>query len=355
MKKIILLILSILLLSGCTDYVEINELAIVTGILVDYKDDMYELTSQVIIIDKKSKIEVYVTKGITLDNALLQLSKIINKKIYITHLKILVITENIIKNKANYIDFFLRDSKSRMNFYVYFADDKDSKEVMNIYDDTDGSALYLDRMMIFNRKIFSSSKELEFIDLAHDSLEYGINVVYPVITTKENNEKERLYLDGFVSFNNKLEKLKLSEEDSIFYNIITNNTLRTLISVKCDDKLFTVDAKDASTKFKWKDNTFYIDTHIVGKVDNYECKYSLEDKKTNEILNKLFVDHLKAGVESVINLMKENNNDFLGVGNYIYKHDKDFVKGKVWDDEIKNIKIKVSIDAAVISTGEMKK
>ena len=41
MKKIIIPLILILSLSGCKDYIEINDLAILTGIVIDYKDNMY--------------------------------------------------------------------------------------------------------------------------------------------------------------------------------------------------------------------------------------------------------------------------------------------------------------------------
>ena len=39
MKKIIILITSILLLTGCYDNIELNQMYIVTGIGIDYQDD----------------------------------------------------------------------------------------------------------------------------------------------------------------------------------------------------------------------------------------------------------------------------------------------------------------------------
>ena len=41
MKKIIIMLISIFLLSGCADYVEINDLAIISGIAIDYENDLY--------------------------------------------------------------------------------------------------------------------------------------------------------------------------------------------------------------------------------------------------------------------------------------------------------------------------
>ena len=50
MKKIIILI-SILLLTGCS-YIELNKLAIVSALGIDYKDNKYEVTAQVMDIQK---------------------------------------------------------------------------------------------------------------------------------------------------------------------------------------------------------------------------------------------------------------------------------------------------------------
>ena len=40
MKKIIIII-CIFILSGCSDYVEINDLGLITGISIDYKDNLF--------------------------------------------------------------------------------------------------------------------------------------------------------------------------------------------------------------------------------------------------------------------------------------------------------------------------
>ena len=58
MKKIILLFILLFSLTGCFDYVEIDDLVIITGMLIDYKDNEFEITSQVIENDGKTIIKV---------------------------------------------------------------------------------------------------------------------------------------------------------------------------------------------------------------------------------------------------------------------------------------------------------
>ena len=117
MKKIILIIL-ILLTTGCKDYTEINDFAIINGIILDYNNNKYEMISELLINEKETKIEVIKTTGKTIDQCLSKISKLSNKDIFISHLKTLILTENIINNKINIYDYFLRSSKSKMNFYV---------------------------------------------------------------------------------------------------------------------------------------------------------------------------------------------------------------------------------------------
>ena len=52
MKKIFLLFIFFILLSGCYDYKELNDYSIVTGIAIDKKDNMYEVS---VLISNSSK------------------------------------------------------------------------------------------------------------------------------------------------------------------------------------------------------------------------------------------------------------------------------------------------------------
>ena len=56
MKKIILIFI-LLLCTSCKDYVEINDFAIISGIILDYKDNQIEMTSELIINEETTKIK----------------------------------------------------------------------------------------------------------------------------------------------------------------------------------------------------------------------------------------------------------------------------------------------------------
>ena len=138
MKKIIIPLILILSLSGCKNYIEINDLAILTGIVIDYKDNMYEVTAQLIVNDKDSKIEVFKSSSSSINEAIAELSKLSNKEVFISHLKVLIVTDRIIKKDIDFKDYFLRSSKSKMNFYIYVIDNDISDKILNVYKENNG-------------------------------------------------------------------------------------------------------------------------------------------------------------------------------------------------------------------------
>ena len=70
MKKIIILIVFILLLGGCYDYTEINNLSLITQMIIDYEDNMFKITSLAIENQNKTQIKQYITKCNTIDECI---------------------------------------------------------------------------------------------------------------------------------------------------------------------------------------------------------------------------------------------------------------------------------------------
>lgn len=350
MKKILILLIMIFSLTGCKDYIEINDLAILTGIVIDYTDNMYEITAQLIVNDKKSNTEVFTTKSSSINEAIAELSKLSNKEVFISHLKVLIVTDNIIKNNIDFKDYFLRSSKSKMNFYVYVINKNIKDKVLTIYKDTDGSAIYLEKMMKFNQNIFSSSTPLKFSEYAYYSLEKGYTNIYPKIDIVKNNDKEVLYLSNLTTFKGDKE-FELSENESIFYNILTNKANKSSLTINCDENTFSIEIQDIKTKFKLNDNKIYINNKSKTKIIDYKCKYDLNKKETIEKLINLTNNYIEANINDLLKFIKKNDTDIIGIGNYIYKH-----KLKSYNKEyLSNINFEVKSNTNITSVGEIKR
>ena len=75
MKKILLLLLILFTCTACQDYVEINDFAIISGIIIDYKDDKYEMISELLINEEDTKVKTFQTSGKSIDECLSEISK----------------------------------------------------------------------------------------------------------------------------------------------------------------------------------------------------------------------------------------------------------------------------------------
>ena len=354
MKKI-LLVICLLLCTGCSDYVEINDLVIIPGMIIDYNEDQFEITSELILNDTKSTIKVVTTNCEMIDKCLSDISNESNKNILMSHLKVLILTKDVVKNNIDFYDYLLRSSKSKMNYDVFVIDKKYIKDLFKIKTNSEGVSLYIEELNIFNKNLISSSISLPFIDLVYKNLEPGLDPIFPNINIKKDkNGENNIYLENLVFFKDKKEII-FNENESINYNILTNNVGRSVLDFKCDDGSFSINIDRIKTQKKWIDETINFNIEMIADVNNYKCKYDLDDKNTIDILNKLTEKELKSSLNKVINISKENNYDFLGIGNYIYKHNKKYYDKNRKDWNIKNIKTNINIDVSINSIGETRR
>ena len=307
--------------------------------IVDYKDNEFIITSQIIQNEKETK--EYITKGKTIEECISKISNKLNKEIFISHMKVLLLTENVIKNNINYQDYFLRNAKSKMNYYVYYIDEENKNKIFK--SNNKSTSLYLKDLTDFNTKNYSSTLKLSFLDLVYKTNNKGIEPIYPKIIIN-NNE---LSTDGLIAFkDNKI--IELNNDETIYYNILTNNIKNTTINIPCDNNYFTLEINNLKTKYKWN-NSFNFNIQINSKITNYSCKYKLDDPNTIKRISKLTENHISNKSKEIVNKCVNNNYDFLGIKNYIYKHDKK------WDNELNKIDINIKTDSIITSIGEMRK
>ena len=119
MKKIIIIILSTLLLTGCFNYTELNKMAIVSSIGIDRKSDKYEVTVQIMNAKESdetegSQVSVYTEKGTTIMEALRKISLRSPRKLNGSHLSKLVLSKEV--SKENIIDIL--DAFERMMILI---------------------------------------------------------------------------------------------------------------------------------------------------------------------------------------------------------------------------------------------
>ena len=124
MKKLLLLLIIPLFLTGCYDYQELNNRAIIAGVAIDYEEDAFHIDLEILNNKKSSNQEeesskTYYVKGSgpTLDKAFQDCHSRLSKEPYYSHLKILILGEEVAKEKlSEVLDYMIRDATIRNIF-----------------------------------------------------------------------------------------------------------------------------------------------------------------------------------------------------------------------------------------------
>ena len=281
MKKILLLIPILILLTGCYNYRELNDLAIVSAISVSKENNKYKVNIQVVNPKKEQDTSssnepdfiTYKSNGPSLQEAFRLVIKESPKKIYGAQMQILIIDENIAKDGLeDILDFFARDPEIRNEFYVLIGKSKDILEILTPLDNI--SSQNIMDSLTANNKYLGYANLITFNDLLANYQNNNIEIALPSLelkgSSKEGDKEETLeksVSDASVILSNigvfKNNKLLgyLTEEDSLAYNFVMDNVTNTIITTNYKDNQYIVneiiDSK-TSLEAKPKDNKIKI-------------------------------------------------------------------------------------------------
>lgn len=187
-------------LTGCWDSTEPERMLYIHGIGVDYRDEQYEVYTQIIDFvntaksdqpsREKVQAEVGRATGKTMDEAFFKLYHSIDQKVFWGHFSYLILSEEVLKQgKVNpIIDSFIRYRETRYQIWVYTT--KDSVEDVLLITPTLNKAITLSKL----GDPMNSFKQESYIEpINFRKLIIGLNepsheVSIPYVSIKKNWE-----------------------------------------------------------------------------------------------------------------------------------------------------------------------
>lgn len=384
MKKIKILCLLFIscFMTGCWNYNELNDLAITTGIAIDLKEEKY-VVSYMIANAKKSEGEsksgetssvVYSGEGSSISAAYTDLNSKISKIPYISHLEVLIISEDAAKKGVmNIIDFLMRNPESRKEFYVLLSKETSAKSILETLTPLESfPSQSIANNLLSNKTIQSTVVVEEFSDFVSKLIEEGINPVLSgaiiegsIEEGKDQSSLESSTPSAIVNINStgifKDDKLLgwASHNDSIGINILTNEVESILLESKCDEQYMaaTLTNIEVNTGFKFENDIpkIKISVDAEGALVEINCKKNLEETSTIKDLGSLFEESLKIMLDNSINLAQSQyKSDIFGYGNMIYK--SNWPKWKLikdsWETEVfPNLDFEINTHISLSSKG----
>lgn len=376
-----------LVLSGCWERKELNEIAFVLGIGLDKADKGYTVSMQVVIpsaISSQSTgggggtgvpVVVYKFTVPTFYDAQRMLNLDSSRTSYLGHIRVLVIGEELARSGVGEIlDVFKRSREPRMDFYVMVARGTTASDVLNVLTPMDKlPANKLFSSLDNSYKDSAKTVAVTLDDFIENLLSQGEN---PVLTgvevmgnPKDGEEKsnvERTTPKARLEYHTvavfRKDKLIgwLNEGETIGYNYINDKVTSHSGPIAGEDgKPIVIEAIQATTKRKVKiidgEPHIYLDVKTLCNIEEVQSTENLESESTIRRLEKeteeRIIERMQDTVEQVNNRF---NVDIMGFGQSIYHaNPKAWAKlqQKKGDNYLKSLPIHYSASVVINRVG----
>ncbi|WP_070121006.1 Ger(x)C family spore germination protein [Bacillus marinisedimentorum] len=387
-RKIILIILAAaVFLTGCWNRRELNELAIGVAIGIDKQDEGYKFTAQIINPgkvagkeaggDSRTNVQTFIGEGKTLFDAWRNLTREAPRKMYFTHVQVVVIGEELAREGITRpLDPMLRDHEFRQDYYLLITSENQRAETaMNILTSLEEvPALKITGMLEASSKnngvgtIYTLDEVVG--DLVSDGKELALSGILvegdpeegeTLSSLEQSNLSSKLLINELGIFKEDRLIGWLEAEDSKAYNYTQGNVKSTSEQIKCNDEgkgIISIEVLENNTKIKTeiKDNVpeAVINVDIKGNVANVECEKDLTDNKELEKLEKQFEKHTKKIIEHLIEIVQtKKKTDIIGIGEAVHKYNPKYWKKnkQKWEEIYPETKITVNVNASIQHIG----
>ena len=357
-KKTIIIFSLTFITTGCWNYHELNNLAITTGISVDFKNNKY-IVSYMIANAKKSQGEsnkqesssvVYSGEGDSISSAYMDLNSKNPKIPYISHLEVIVIGEEAAKKGViDILDFLMRNPESRKEFFVVLSKDTSASSILETLSPLESfPSQNIANNIVSNQEDQSTIIVEEYSDFVSKFLKDGIHPVLSGIEIqgdKEEGTNQSSLESTTPSSNIKIDTIGIFKNDKLIgwaspletigINILNNEVGSVLLEARCDNEHMasTLTNIKTSTDINFEENIpkFKLNVAAEGALVEINCNKNIKETKVIKELQEQFEQTLKNMLQNSLNLaQKTYNSDIFGFGEMIYKKNL-----KKWN-EIKN-------------------
>lgn len=389
MRKLKILIIIILLFSlcGCYNYRELNEIAIVSAIGIDKTDDGYKMAVQIMNTKKEGqdtnssgsqpKFIVYTAEGKTIQGILRDFVLESPRRLYTTHLQLLVISEDLAKDGiSDILDWFARDSESRKQFYVLVSENNQTEDILNTLTsletlnskkitsniDTDTRFLGVAEQTTFENVLATYLNDKQELVLPSIRLEGDSDAGEKNSNIEQSSPKTQIFLSPLAVFKDDKMLGYLTKEESIAMSFIKNKLKSTVIDYKCSDNDY-ISSEIISSKTSLQpdisSNKPKVTIKINGKanINEINCDWDLENNETILKINKM----LEQKIENIINdsidsISQRFDSDIFGFKDLFYKKDPKYyktIKDQLTDENLKKLDVKVEVDMSLPQKGNI--
>ncbi|MDU7337697.1 MAG: Ger(x)C family spore germination protein [Clostridium sp.] len=369
----ILLIVSMLSsLCGCWNYRLLEDLAIVAGMAIDKgTDDRFELTIE--IAEAKSGKERIVashiihTSGQTIFDAVRDGISIVGKKLYWSHTKSIIVSEEIARDEmSNVMDWLARDGETRTDIEMFVAQGIPAKDILQVENPSEEILSYSLESMVLNEDGLSKAHHTQTWKYVNDLISPGIYPTVPCVRLWDDSEGQTPTVEGTALFHNFdiVGFLDGDQTNDFLYikNKIEGGLLVYPFTYQGKEQFVSLEIFKNETKFetKWNDSIPEITLRIetTAAIDELHGTPGEIGNELTNVLERTAQEYLKKRIETTIQMVQGKYKlDVFGFGNYIYRTEPHKWKALEpnWDDTFTKLKVNVETQVSIKNSATVKK
>lgn len=382
--KLLLVAALLLPATGCWSRRELNDLAIAAAIGIDKRNGEFEVSAQVTVPgevaskktggDSSMPVVTFYAKGKTVFEAVRKLTTITPRKIYFSHIRMLVFGEDLAREGiAETLDVLSRDHELRTDFYIAVVKGASAKELLAIFTPMEKiPANRLFSSLEISDKTWGQTAAVhldEFIDTlvskGKSPALTGIRIIGdPVLgSSKENIERidvpVSLKYVGIGVFNKDKLVGWLNVDESRGYNYITDEIQNTTEVVPCPQGgRISTEVIRSKTELKGKvvngSPQAYVHVRVEQNVADVGCNLDLTKPKTIVQLEAMTRGVIEDKINKVVHAAQRDYKvDIFGFGEAIRRDNPRMWKKweKDWNRHFEDMTVNVKVEVKIRGIG----
>ncbi|MGP4079489.1 Ger(x)C family spore germination protein [Pseudalkalibacillus sp. R45] len=380
----LLLIICLLFLPGCWDVRELDELGITLALGLDMAGEEFKVSVQVVNPEEistqsggggsRKPVIVYEETGETLTEALRKILRSSPREIYLSHIRMLVIGEELAKESMKYVlDFVSRNHEFRTDFFIIVTKETEAETVLKVFTPSEPApANKMYKSLLKSEELFAPTKAVTLDILKSDLLSKGKQPVLSGIELIGNIEKAgteqnvkdltdigNLIFDDLAVFQDDKLIGWLNEEESKGYNYLTDHVNKANGVINCpgEGKIgMNLIRTSTNIKSEFKGETPVISVFVKGEgnIDEVNCKYDITKQdnilKLEQEWNKVITSSMEKSVQTV---QEEFAVDIFGFGEVVNRqHPRKWKSLKEnWDETFKELEVNIDVNLKIRRIG----
>lgn len=367
--KPLILFICVLLLNGCWDRTEVNDLAFVIATGFDkMAENEFRAAVQTPLpsamggpsgggggTSGDSPYYVDSATGRNIREADDNLQKRVSRELFLAHRRVFIFGEKLASGGIKRsLDYILEHPESRLSTFILIAEGE-ALDIMTAsphFEQLPSEAV---------REMAKSTLNVDTRDIINDLDLPGKDPIIPIVKTvktqnKGNDKKEEIQIDRIGIMKDDALAFITSEEEARGVFWLHNKMERKKITVPIDkDSELNLSIRDSKIKpsYKVKNHMpeFTLHLNVDGLLLQNEARLNLEEKDIYKMATNKFAEQVRKEVAAIINHAKAEGIDPYGLGCYVYRTDNVLWEKHLadkWRELLPDLKVEVDVKTEIV-------